>query len=101
MSSIKNDPKYKELKGRLDALIREHTAYVNQWAQENEEPTTPGESLFVTGWILGIAVTGATEDGEFDDLLPESNEGINTYMARGMAIALEEVFMPGGDDEDG
>lgn len=92
MSTIKDDAKYRELKDRLESNVREISNYVNTWAHENNDDGTPAESLFVTGWVLGIAVTGASENGEFDDLLVEGSNGLNSYMAWGMCNALTEGF---------
>ena len=61
----------------------------------------------VVGWVMGIAVSRVTDEGEFDNNLIESNPGINNFMARGLADATAEVFAnqstavysPDDDDE--
>lgn len=98
---IHEEPKYKDLKSRLDDLVREFGAYVNEYAQDGE----PKESLFVSGFILGIMVTGMSEDGDdYDDVLYESNAGLNNFTAVGLAnVQLKyyrDVAMGKFADED-
>lgn len=102
MSNISDDPEYRRIKNELDSSIRELAAYANQWAEDQGEEGQSGP-LVVSGWILTIGVTMVNDDGEFDDALPESNFGINSYMALGLSKAGYEHWtnaVMGYNDED-
>ena len=47
---------------------------------------------FVTGWVIGIAITGFDENGEVDGSFIESSHGINNFFASGLAATTSEKF---------
>lgn len=104
MSNINTDAKYKELKERLDTDAREFAKYVQTYAEENDDTGAPEQSLFVTGWIIGIAVTGTDAEDDFDDVLYDNSAGMNNFMALGLAEVQREYYKDNargmlGDDD--
>lgn len=69
---------------KLDEAIRE---YMADFTDER------GIDGVVVGWILGVAHARYPEGGvEEDNLLIESTEGINNFLARGLADSTAESF---------
>lgn len=75
-------PEYKAITTRIDELITELAAHVNEHAATSDEP----DALAVTGWLLGISVSAFDADGKrYDDMMFESSDGLNEIMAEGMS----------------
>lgn len=100
---VHSNPQYLRLKSELEDTIRALAHLIAEEDTDGEQLTSG--SMIVSGWILGIMVTGTDENEEFDDVLYESNEGLNNYTAVGLATVQKKYYIDGAigmfnDDED-
>ena len=80
-----NESSRKARREKLDQAVRD---YIQDGVETGD--FSPGG--IVVGWVMGIAISRVTDEGEFDNHLVESNPGINNFMARGLADATAEAF---------
>jgi hypothetical protein len=99
---IHDQQEYKRHVADLDDLIGRFTAYVNRFAHENEPvPDSEVQSIMVSGWVLGIATAGfSQESGEFDKLLYQTSTGLNRFMAMGMVSDMADWAQGFEEDDD-